>query len=180
MSLQETQRAYTYLSLFGFVVDAVFVNRVLPADVSDPFFAQWKVSQAQHLAKTQELFAPLPVFEVPMRAHEVVGTAELAELARGLYGYLDPLPPLSNEQPLEFSVHDGRYVLTLRMVGVTATAVQLEKRGDELFVQLGNYRRSLALPQYLAGLQPTFAQVEGERLVIVFADPSAKEKQTKA
>jgi len=170
MSLQETQRAYTYLSLFGFAVDAVFVNRVLPADVNDPFFAQWKTSQAQHLARAQELFAPLPVFEVPMRAHEVVGTSELAELAQSLYGPLDPLLPLSSEQPLEFCVKDGRYLLTLRMVGVTATAVELEKRGDELFVQLGNYRRSLALPQYLAGLQPTFAQVQDEQLVIAFED----------
>ena len=171
MSLQEAQRAYTYLSLFGFAVDALFVNRVLPADISDPFFEQWKASQALHLARAQELFAPLPVYEVPMRAHEVVGTADLAELAETLYGEQNPLTPLSREQPLEFSVQDDRYVLTLRMVGVTATAVELEKRGDELFVQLGNYRRSLALPQYLAGLQPSYAHVQGEQLLIVFDDP---------
>jgi len=170
MSLQETQRAYTYLSLFGFAVDAVFVNRVLPTEVHDPFFERWKSSQAAHLARAQELFAPLPVFEVPLRTHEVVGVDDLSDLARMLYAATDPLPALSREQPLQFSVQDGRYVLTLRMVGVTATNVALEKRGDELFVQLGSYHRSLALPQYLVGLQPTWAQVEGERLVIVFED----------
>jgi arsenite-transporting ATPase len=170
MSLQETQRAYTYLSLFGFAVDAVFVNRVLPTDVQDPFFQHWKTSQAEHLARAKELFAPLPVFEVPLRTHEVVGLTELNALAQTLYGDRDPLPALSTEQPLEFSIQDGRYVLTLRMVGVTATDVALDKRGDELFVQLGHYRRSLALPQYLAGLQPTWARVEGEQLVIVFED----------
>ena len=170
MSLQETQRAYTYLSLFGFAVDAVFVNRLLPAGVQDPFFEQWKQSQAQHLARAQELFAPLPVYEVPLRAQEVVGLANLSELARALYGDTDPLPPLSQEQPLEFSVVDGRYVLRLRLVGVKAADVALERRGDELLVELGNYRRSLTLPQYLVGLQPTWARLEGEQLVIVFDD----------
>ena len=170
MSLQETQRAYTYMSLFGFAVDAVFVNRVLPAGVQDPFFQQWKVSQAEHLARAQELFAPLPVFEVPLRAHEVVGLTELGELAQTLYGDRDPLPALSTEQPLQFSIQDGRYVLTLRVIGVTATNVALEKRGDELYIQLGHYRRSLVLPQYLAGLQPTWAQIQGDQLVIAFED----------
>jgi arsenite-transporting ATPase len=170
MSLQETQRAYTYLSLFGFAVDAVFVNRVLPAGVQDPFFERWKQSQVQHLARAQELFAPLPVYEVPLRAQEVVGLANLSELARALYGDTDPLPPLSQEQPLEFSVVDGRYVLRLRLVGVKAADVALERRGDELLVELGNYRRSLTLPQYLVGLQPTWARLEGEQLVIVFED----------
>jgi arsenite-transporting ATPase len=41
MSLRETQRAYTYMSLFGLSVDALLVNRILPEAVADPFFDGW-------------------------------------------------------------------------------------------------------------------------------------------
>jgi arsenite-transporting ATPase len=171
MSVQETQRAYTYMSLFGLSIDALFVNRVLPQDVRDPFFDRWKTSQAEHLGRVRALFDPLPVYEVPLHQQEVLGVDALQSLSQQLYGDRDPLPALSDEQPLEFRMEGDRYILTLRVAGVTSTNVVLEKRGDELYVQLGTFRRSLALPQYLAGLQPAWAQIEGDYLKIVFEEP---------
>src|SRR5262249_22341323 len=38
MVVRETQRAFTYFSVHGLVVDQVIVNRVLPPEVSDSFF----------------------------------------------------------------------------------------------------------------------------------------------
>jgi arsenite-transporting ATPase len=40
MVVAEARRTYTYLSLFGYHVDAVVANRVLPDGVVDPFFAR--------------------------------------------------------------------------------------------------------------------------------------------
>ncbi|HCP62334.1 MAG TPA: hypothetical protein DIU14_07690, partial [Actinobacteria bacterium] len=42
MVIAEARRTYTYLSLFGYRVDAVVVNRILPAEVDDPYFGKWK------------------------------------------------------------------------------------------------------------------------------------------
>lgn len=170
MAVRETQRAYTYMNLFGLAVDALFVNRILPGEVGDPFFAHWKADQAFHRQEIQELFAPLPVFEVPLMPREVVGLADLENLAQQLYGDCDPVPPLSHEQPLRFYVNGKHYILALRVAGVEGGSVELEKRGDELRVKLGRFRRSLVLPQYLAGLQPAWAQVEGEYLKIAFEE----------
>ncbi len=168
MAVRETQRAYTYMNLFGLAVDALFINRILPEEVADPFFTNWKADQALHRHEIQELFAPLPTFEVPLMRREVVGLKDLEGLARQLYADRDPIPPFSNEQPLRFYVDGKRYVLALRVTGVEGGSVELEKQGDELRIKLGRFRRSLVLPQYLAGLQPAWAQVEGDYLKIAF------------
>jgi len=66
---------------------------------------------------------------------------------------------------------DGQhYILALRVAGVEGGSVELEKRGDELSIKLGRFRRSLVLPQYLAGLQPAWAQVEGDHLKVAFEE----------
>ena len=168
LSLQETQRAYTYMNLFGLSVDALFVNRILPEYVLDPFFESWKASQAEHRQQAQDLFAPLPVFEVPLMRREVVGVEALEALATAIYGEADPVPPLADEQPLRFYVEGERYMLALRVTGVPGGTVELERQGDELRVRLGRFRRTLALPQYLAGMDPAWAQVEGEYLKVAF------------
>ena len=70
--------------------------------------------------------------------------------------------------PLRFYVEGERYILALRVTGVPGGTVELERQGDELRVRLGRFRRTLALPQYLAGLDPAWAQVEGEYLKVAF------------
>jgi arsenite/tail-anchored protein-transporting ATPase len=173
MSLRETQRAYTYMNLFGLSVDALYANRVLPEQVQDPFFSEWKADQAAHLEEIRHTFAPLPVFEVPLRRREVVGVEALHALARELYADIDPTIPLSQEQPLRFLVENHRYMLTLRITGVEGGNVELSKQGDELYVRIGTLRRSLVLPQYLAGLNPAWAQVEGDVLKVAFEEPGS-------
>ena len=50
MVIAEARRTYTYLSLFGYRVDAVVANRLLPDAVDDPWFDRWKAVHAEHLA----------------------------------------------------------------------------------------------------------------------------------
>ncbi len=50
MVIAEARRTYTYLGLFGYRVDAVVVNRIIPEEVIDPYFGKWKDIQAEHLA----------------------------------------------------------------------------------------------------------------------------------
>lgn len=173
MSISETQRAYTYMNLFGLTVDALFLNRVLPEAVRDPFFTHWKEDQAAHREEVLETYAPLPVFEVALAPREMVGLQRLAELGRRVYGERDPIQTLASEQPMRFYVENGRYMLSLRIPGVTSGQVDLAKRGDELQIKLGRFRRTLALPQYLVGLQPAWARLEGNSLQIAFEDPKS-------
>jgi arsenite/tail-anchored protein-transporting ATPase len=49
MVLRETQRAFVYFSLHGLTVDGIVVNRVLPGEITDAWFAEWRSSQAKVL-----------------------------------------------------------------------------------------------------------------------------------
>src|ERR1051326_6898545 len=86
MVLRETQRAFVYFSLHGLTVDGVIVNRVLPSEVTDAFFAEWRASQKRVFEENEAYFAPVAVKRVPLFTHEVLGRERLEDLARELYG----------------------------------------------------------------------------------------------
>src|SRR5882757_57748 len=81
MVLRETQRAFVYFSLHGLAVDGVIVNRVLPNEVTDAWFQEWRQSQARILDEIDTYFSPVPVKRVPLFTHEMLGRERLQELA---------------------------------------------------------------------------------------------------
>jgi arsenite-transporting ATPase len=170
MSLLETERALTFFSLFGLSVDAMFVNRVLPPEVADPYLEEWKKSQAECRRQIAEMFSPLPIFEVPLMRQEVTGIDRLKPLADSLYGDQDPAKRLSEVQSMRFDLSEGKYTLSLQVSGVKGREVDLEKVGDELRVQIGRFKRTIALPQYVVGLQPTSARLDEGTLKVVFEE----------
>src|SRR5947209_3639095 len=104
MVLRETQRAFVYFSLHGLAVDGVIVNRVLPDEVNDPYFQEWRASQTKVLEEIEAYFAPVPVKRVPLFTHEVLGRERLEELARSLYGEReDPSAVTRTEAPDKFA-----------------------------------------------------------------------------
>src|SRR5713101_1521540 len=79
MVLRETQRAFVYFSLHGLTVDGIIVNRVLPEQVTDVYFLEWRASQAKVLAEIEAYFAPVKVKRVPLFTHEMLGRERLEE-----------------------------------------------------------------------------------------------------
>ncbi|OGE21918.1 MAG: arsenic-transporting ATPase, partial [Candidatus Dadabacteria bacterium RBG_19FT_COMBO_40_33] len=58
MVIKETQRAYTYLNLYGYPVDSVIINRTMPKELEHPFFEEWKKTQLGYREEVEELFSP--------------------------------------------------------------------------------------------------------------------------
>src|SRR3974390_670419 len=116
MVLRETQRAFFYFSLRGLAVDGIIVNRVLPAEVSDAWFQEWRTSQARVLEEIEAYFAPVPVKRVALFTHEVLGRERLEELAKALYyENEDPAVVTRTEAPFEFVKSDGRYEVRIQL-----------------------------------------------------------------
>jgi len=170
MAILETERAFTFFSLYGLSVDALFVNRVIPPEVLDPYLDTWKEQQANYRRQIAETYSEMPLFEIPLRRQEVTGLGQLQELAQTIYGEKDPVKRLSDVQPVQFDLSNGKYTLSLHVAGVHGKEIDLEKRGDELSVHIGKYQRSIILPQYVAGLQPTSASLDGGWLKVVFQE----------
>ena len=155
MVLRETQRAFVYFSLHGLSVDNVIVNRVLPAQVTDAFFQEWRESQDRILAEMESYFAPVPVRRVPLFTHEVLGRERLEDLARAMYATgEDPAAIIRTAAPYTFNKTDGHYEVRLQLPFATKGEVGLFKKGDELVVEIGTLRRHIGLPTSMAGLSP--------------------------
>src|SRR5689334_677974 len=137
MVLRETQRAFVYFSLHGLTVDGVVVNRVLPSQLTDSYFADWLKSQAAVLEEIEAYFAPVPVKRVPLFTHEVLGRERLEELAESLYGpQEDPAAVTRTEAPYKFAKRDGYYEVQLQLPFAMKGEVGLFKKGDELVVEI--------------------------------------------
>jgi arsenite/tail-anchored protein-transporting ATPase len=173
MVVAEAQRTSTYFHLFGYPSDLVVANRVLPPEVTDPYFAAWKDTQARYLQRVEEGFQPLPIKQVPLFDDEVVGLEALGRMARALYGDDDPTRVYyaGRAQTLEAST-EGGYQLTLPLPFAARGDVTLRQTGDELFVHVGAHRRHIILPRALVGLQATRARLdEGSATLAISFEP---------
>jgi arsenite-transporting ATPase len=167
MVVRETQRAFVYFSLHGLTVDQVLVNRVLPEDVEDEFFREWRRSQKQFLQELEAYFDPVPLRKVPLFRHEVLGLDRIRELAEVLFsGREDPAAVTRTERPYSFRKHNGKYEVRLQAPFAAKGEVGLFKKGDELVIEVGTVRRHVGLPSSMSGLAPAKARLEDGFLVV--------------
>jgi arsenite-transporting ATPase len=169
MVINEAQRSFTYLNLYGYVTDAVVCNRLLPETVEDSYFSIWQEAQQKYRRRIEESFSPLPILTAPLLEHEVVGVETLREIGQHLFGEEDPTRIYYPAVAQEVRAKNGRYVLSLAMPFVSKDDISLAQRGDELTIRAGAYKRQVLLPRALAGRRATGAKIEGERLNITFS-----------
>ncbi len=168
MVIAEAKRTYTYLNLFGYRVDAIVANRLLPDEVSDPYFDRWKELQRGHLETIEDAFAPLPILKAKLREQELIGGDLLGGLGDEIYGEEDAAAVLYDEDPMAISKKGSSYVLTLRLPFAAKDELELSTKADELFVKVGSYRRTIMLPKVLGSRRVASAELKDERLEVVF------------
>jgi arsenite-transporting ATPase len=164
----EARRTYTYLSLFGYHVDAVVVNRILPTALDHPWLDQWKSTQSAHLEAIADAFAPLPILTAELAGRELIGVQDLNEFARDLYGALDESGRLSHVEPLRVDAVGDSLVLSVHVPFTERDDVRLGRTDQELFVSVGPHRRALVLPDSLVRREVGKARFEGDRLEVEF------------
>ncbi|MDQ4065439.1 MAG: TRC40/GET3/ArsA family transport-energizing ATPase [Actinomycetota bacterium] len=170
MVIAEAQRTFTYLNLFGYRVDAVIANRVLPEAVSDPYFLRWKELHEQHLRTIEESFSPVPILRGHLREQELVGQELLGDFARELYGEADPSAVLHESEPMSINKTADGYALVLQLPLTSKEDIELASKDGELFVRVGPYRRTIMLPRALASREVAGATLHEQRLEVRFKE----------
>jgi arsenite/tail-anchored protein-transporting ATPase len=171
MVIKEAQRTLSYLCLFGFYVDEVVVNKVLPDEVSDPYFKKMKADQVAYLKTIDQEFFGIPVRLAPVFRREVLGPEALKMYAGALYGAHDPLSFTAVPDPIRVELDSKDEVrVSLHMPFLEAQKFDVYSKGGEVIVRYGNFKRSLLLPYTLAGRQVKSARYADRRLTISFGD----------
>jgi arsenite-transporting ATPase len=176
MVIKESQRALTYLNMYGLMVDNVIVNRILPTDKDSGYMNTWKTIQQKHLTEIHDSFTPLPIRHVPMYPQEVVGLDALKQMADDIYGDEDATAFMHINRPYEINKTPTGYQVRMHLPFAQEETLDLWHKGDELIVQVGVQRRIATLPTAIAGMEAGAADFDGQWLVISFT-PSPKAAQ---
>lgn len=176
MVIDEARRTFTYLGLFGYGVDGVVINRVLPDLVSDPYFDRWRAIQKGHLDAVDSAFADVPRLRLRLFDDEMVGLDSLRQMAGELYGETDPVLGFAAHSPFRVREKTGELVMEMKVPFVEKGDLDVFRHGQELYVQVGSYRRSFLLPDTLRRRQVTRAKLEHGVLRVTFEGTGRKKK----
>jgi arsenite-transporting ATPase len=174
MVIAEARRTYTYLSLFGYRVDAVVVNRIIPDEVNDPYFGKWKDIHTEHIHEIERSFQPVPILRARLFEQEMVGMDLLERMGEEVYGDLETAAVLHRDQPIKVRKRGQWYVLVMRLPFTDRGDIDVHRKADELYVRVGSYKRSLILPHALQRLEVKQARLSDEGLEVRFAERSAR------
>jgi arsenite-transporting ATPase len=166
----EAQRTFTYLNLYGYLTDAVVVNRLFPGEVESGYFGEWRRRQSERLEEIQQGFAPVPVLRARYFEEEVIGLDMLDRLGVELFGDGDPAVLFHTELSREVEQSDdGVTTMRIRVPFADRSQVSLKKVGSELVVAAGREKRTIILPPALARRSPSGARLEDGSLEVSFS-----------
>jgi arsenite-transporting ATPase len=168
MVVREAMRTFTYLNLYGYLTDAVVVNRVFPDEVADGYFAAWAETHKRQMELVRSAFAPVPILTAPYFDQEVIGPQMLDRLGDELFDGDGAASILFDELTQELTTDNGRAQLRLALPFAEKADIALKKIGMEVVVRVGTQKRTIMLPQALAAYRPAGARFEDGALEVTF------------
>src|SRR5215208_6923349 len=148
MVVKEAMRTFTYLNLYGYLTDAVVVNRVFP-DLNG-FFASWREHQREQKELVQSAFSPVPILAAPLFEQAV------------------PAAVLHEVLTQELQSENGDATLRLPLPFVQKGDIELKKVGLEVILRVGGQKRTIMLPTAMSGYRPAGAHFEDGALRVDF------------
>ncbi len=171
MVIKEALRVQTYLNLFGYKLDAAVVNKILPQSSSDDYLQSLIDIQSKYLRVIDNCFYPVPIFKAKQSIAEIINTDRLYELSQQIFEDKNPADVLYIDDKTQLLEKvDGKYVLSLYLPNVEVTKLNVNIKGDELLVDINNFRKSIILPNVLVGRKTEGADFAEGNLNITFAN----------
>src|SRR5205807_682017 len=168
MVIREAMRTYTYLNLYGYLTDAVVVNRVFPEEVDGGYFEGWRAHQQEQMELVRSAFSPVPILTAPFFEQEVVGAAMLDRLADAVFADGDPEALMYEDLSQELQSTNGTATLRVPLPFVEKADIELKKIGLEVVVRVGGQKRTIILPSALSAYRPRSEQFEGGSWNVLF------------
>lgn len=167
LSLKRGRRAATSLSLFGYPLDAVIINGVLPTEnlSDDTFFGNLQALQAHHVMEAYDHFTPLPVLEVPYYDVDMVGIETLKQVGQDMWS--DGDADAVHYQGMTLQIEDGKVRMPLLFARLQD--VEIAQDHNTVYVGVGMWQRSISLSRtVLSGCAVTRATLQDGVLEIDF------------
>jgi arsenite-transporting ATPase len=160
-------------------IDAIIMNRIIPEDIRDSYFIDWRKSQRRIIEKAKEYFSPVPVFMINLFREEVLGSRYLKELADHMYEGESPLKHFHQGKPYSISKEGGQYQIKIKLPFIAKENVELDKVSDELILRIGAFKKKILLPRQVSASELIKARYEGENLFIYMKGDGHEKREYK-
>src|SRR3954451_22751762 len=168
MVIREAMRTFTYLNLYGYLTDAVMVNRVFPPEAAEGYFSAWRGVQQEQMELVTSAFSPVPILSAPYFEQEVMGAEMLDRLSGEIFGELEAGALLHEDLAQELVTDNGVAKLRLPLPFAEKSDIDLKKIGLEVIVRVGGQKRTIMLPPAMAAYRPRTARFESGALEVLF------------
>ena len=168
MVVEETKRSYMFLSLYGYRLDGVFINRVLPEEADNAFFRGWREIQRGYMEELRQVFRGIPMSGIPWYPAEVRGKHAIGRICREILTDPDLFKIRAVSGGEEYTGIPGGYQLCVPLPGALQGQADVRVHGMDLDIILNNYTRRIPLPNSLRGIRPSEVVLEDGKLKISF------------
>ncbi|MNM64740.1 Arsenical pump-driving ATPase [compost metagenome] len=167
--VKEAKRSFSYLHLFDYNVDGIFINRIFSKESLEGYFEKWANIQKNTIKDIEESFKGIPIFKLELMNHELRKYTHLKEAGDKLYGDFDPSNVLFKEKIFDVKSEDGNYILEIKMPFIDKNEIKLSQNEDEIIISIKNERRGFVLPTKLQSKEISTARYDDGKLNIYFS-----------
>lgn len=168
MVVEETKRNYMYMNLYNFNVDGIYINRILPTELDNAFFGEWLNIQKKYLTQLEDTFGMLPMVKIPWYDEELSGIPGVERLCQNALMGSEVFDAKVINQREHFVQNPTGYLLTLSLPFADKSEITFHQSATDLIIKIGNFKRSIPLPNVLRSYLVTSAKLENGHLLIQF------------
>jgi arsenite/tail-anchored protein-transporting ATPase len=170
MVLEETKRNYMYLNLYDFNVDGLYINRLIPEDIGNSFFDEWKRVQQRYLEEINSVFCNIPMYKIKWYEVDINGIEGLSRIALdslNVEGIFDVNKTSINEK---FEKTDSGYKLEVYVPFADKQELDMYETGTDVVIKIGNFKRNIPCPNALKNYSISRAKFNKDYLQIYFEE----------
>ena len=171
-SIENAKRALMSASLFGINVDLAVINKIMPHQSSDQYYANWAEFHQRKVEEAKANFYPLPLREVFLHDTELRGFEMLAKNGELLFGKEDPGNIYYQGKAFNFLTEGNSLQMKVKVPFTEKDKFDLERYGDQLTIKVrspvGYIVNIIPLPSVTLSMKLAKAKLQGNELNVMF------------
>ena len=171
-SIENAKRALMSASLFGINVDLAVINKIMPHQGSDQYYASWAEFQQRKVEEAKANFYPLPLRQVFLHDTELRGMEMLTKNGELLFGNEDPGKIYYQGRAFKFLTEGNSLQMKVKVPFTERDDFDLERYGDQLTIKVrslvGYIVNIIPLPSATLGMKLAKAKLHGDELNVMF------------
>jgi arsenite-transporting ATPase len=172
MVVEETKRNYMYLNLYNFNVDGIYINRIIPDDIDNGFFDEWKHIQKKYLDEISSVFSNIPMFRIKWYEVDINGISGLERVVEDSLQDEALFKVLKTTVDETYKKIDKGYQLDVYLPFADKKDFDLFESGSDIIIKIGNYKRNIPIPNVIKKYSIASAKLNDEVLSIHFEQPN--------